>query len=275
MKTLYKILLVVALGVGLVTILYAMRDKPVKNGFNRGQIYSAQKLDALELKSNSWYINRLDSTRIVLSNYKAVLAMFSCRYDLQDSLYQKIPYDEEPKKFFEIIRQIVVKKIEPSGNSFSADGFMNINDHKERIIYTYYYRNSFACLDVNLKVLYRAKMIDTNSVAKIKLGEYQSGEQHIRTMAAPAKAVNKRGYSAEDWFYNHSALAADNEASSVFEKQEVLDVYRLDNGKYSHSIYLPKYPGRKLTDIAVHGNVLIALYEKVLVTYLLPALKSE
>jgi len=267
MKVIYKILLVVVLGVSIVTALYFTQEKPKKNGFKRGKIYTPAQLNELELKSSSWYINQLDSTRIVLGNYSAVLAMFSCGYNLQDSMYQKIRYNEEPKKLLELLKQTVVKKIDPKGNIFNVDGFMSINEPKEKVIYTYYYRNSFACLDANLKVLYKARLIDTNSTAKIKLGEYQNGQQHIRTLAAPAKAVNKRGYSAGDWFYNHSALAADNERLAVFNKHEVLDVYRLDNGKYSHSIYLPSYRGEKLSDFAVHGNLIIALYGRYLVTY--------
>lgn len=126
-----------------------------------------------------------------------------------------------------------------------------------------------------MQILRTVRMIDTNTVAKIKVEEYRDGKTTVRTMAEPALAVNKRGYVSGNWYYNHSALAADNESPQVFNAHEVLDVYSLDNGKYSHSIYLPKYPGRKLTDFAVQGDLLIALYEKVLVTYLLKGEEVE
>lgn len=266
-KTYLIILLVLALGIGIVTVLYLRQPKPVKNGFNRGRIYTAKKLEELELKYNYFYINRLDSTRIYLGNYKALLLLFGCNYDLQDSIYERLLYPNESHLKLALLKNEVVKKVDPNGDSFSADGFLNYNPVEGRIIYTYYYHNSFVCLDTNLDELYTATTIDTNSIAKIKLGQYKQGNKTIRTMVKPALAVNKRGYTDGNWFYNHAALAADNESLKVFDKHEVLDVYEINTGRYHHSIYLRKHKGEKLTDFGVYGNLVVALFGRHIIIY--------
>ncbi|SHN45504.1 hypothetical protein [Chitinophaga sp. CF418] len=152
-------------------------------------------------------------------------------------------------------------------SNFTIDGFMSFNREQGAILFTYYYRNQFLVLDTNMNLLYKGKTIDTNTVAKIEVGEYQSGGKQIRTMSKPALRVNKSSYSNGNFIYIETALAADNEDLRVFNRHVVIDVYVLSNGKYSHSIYLPKYNGETLTDFAVKHDLLIALYERHLVTY--------
>ncbi|MNY31772.1 hypothetical protein D3C86_1659470 [compost metagenome] len=91
-------------------------------------------------------------------------------------------------------------------------------------------------------------------------------------MAKPPLYVNKRGYSSGNNLYIHAALAADNEDPKRFKQREVIDVYQLDNGKYSHTIYLPK--NKRLTGFVVHDDVLIALHERYLTTYSISRFES-
>jgi hypothetical protein len=197
-----------------------------------------------------------------------VLALFSCNYNLQDTLYGKLRFADGSKLRLEALKAQIIKKLNPNEDPFKSDGFVNLEETTGRMVYTYYYRNAFAYLDTGLNLLYKGCLIDTNTIAKIALGAYKSGgNKTILTMTEPALVVNKKGYVDGDYFYNHAALAADNESPEDFNRHEVFDVYRLDSGKYQYSLYIPKYKGSMLTDFAVHGNVLIALYEKVLVTY--------
>ena len=154
-------------------------------------------------------------------------------------------------------------------SNFSIDGFLSYNKKQGRIIFTYYYRNQFVCLDTNLCVLYKGKTIDTNTLAKIAVAEIEKDGQKIRTMKKPALTVNSKGYCDSGYIYNEAALIGENEDPDFFREHVVLDVYRLDNGKFDHSLYLPRYKDEMLRDFAVNGNILIALYGQYLVTYLL------
>ena len=263
MKITYKLLIAFGISVAVVAALYLLQEPPAKNGFNRGRATRPTLLNSIDLKFNSYFIKALNDKGILLSNY-STRRLFSCGYDLKglQPVQNTFGNDKDinaytlPAGFFKDRK-----------DNFSVDGFSCYNKAAGRVIFTYYYRNQFICLDTNLKVLYTAKLIDTNSVAKIKVGEYEAGGKTIRTMAKPALTVNKESCSDGDRYYNHSALTADNEANSVFNKEEVIDVYSLSNGKYSHSIYLPRYKGENMSGFAVHEGLLIALYERHLVSY--------
>ncbi|MDR6782664.1 hypothetical protein ABIE26_000848 [Pedobacter africanus] len=269
MKLTYKILLVFIISVAAVVTLYLVQPRPKKNGFKRGHRYAVQKLDSLELKFGGWYITWQGKNRIYLSNSKAVLALFSCNYNLQDTVYGKLSFADARRLRLAALKARIVKQLNPGEDPFKSDGFVNLDEATGRMVYTYYYRNAFVYLDTGLNLLYKGKLIDTNSLAKIELGAYKAGSKTIRTMAKPALVVNKKGYVDGNYFYNHAALAADNESLEDFNRHEVFDVYKLDSGKYKYSFYVPRYKGRMLTDFAVQDNMLIALYERYLVTYAL------
>ena len=267
MKSLYiTIALVFTLSVTAVATLYFLQPGPAKNGFDRGHMYTVKKLNEQQLRYNYWYITWLGEGRVYLGNYKATLNLFSCNYHLQDTLYQKLGFADGSRLRLESLKSQVVAKLNPKEDSFSRDGYVTLDETTGRMVYTYYYKNAFVYLDSSLNVLHTGQLIDTNSVAKIEVAEVKDGRYWMRTVSAPAVVVNKRGYTDGRLFYNHAALAGDNESLKAFDAREVIDVYLLSGG-YSHSIYLPKYPGRKLTDFVVRGNTLIALYERVLVSY--------
>lgn len=319
---------------------YLMRAKePLKNGFKRGRTYTAQKLAELDMQYNSWYISGLTDSKVFMANKTAPHALFTCRYGLIDSVYERLPFTPKPSVRWDRIQmqvdspavyltdykthtfisaalpfanercfftkglnvchsvvlssnsviingtspacqELALQKIDlvygslaevylhtkPKGSSFGIDGFLVYNKAAARIIFTYYYRNQFICLDTNLNVLYTGKTIDTNTLAKIKTGEYIAGEKKVQGMVSTL-TVNKRGCSDGNWYYNQALLPADNEDLKRFKASVVLDVYRLSTGQYSHSIYLPQYKGESLRSFMVRNNRLFALYGRYLVEY--------
>jgi len=259
------------LGIAIVLILYFVQHKPLKNGFNRGHIRVARIVNEIDLKYNFWYIDSLSNNRIFLANYKAVLATFSCNFMLKDSIYGRIYSTNEKRHRLEVLRQRVMQMLSPGENSFSADGYLSYNQVQGYLVYSYYYRNTFIRLDSGMRIIYTARFIDTNTVAKLKLGTYQSAGKKIRKITTPSVVVNKRGYLDGNYFYNESGLVADDENRKQFKLPPVvIDVYRISDGSLSHSIYLPAYKREKLADFAVRDNHLFALYGKHLIQYQLP-----
>lgn len=181
--------------------------------------------------------------------------------ELKQKVLQKFILQPEPKQ-----TNRYVHLTEQDGN-FSVDGFMFFNKEKGAVLFAYYYKNKFVCLDTNLNVRFNGNTIDTNVIPKMKITEIESNGRKSRTMTKPPLYVNKRGKSYGNYIYIHTALIADNEDPHTFEKHEVIDVYDLQDGKYSHSLYLPKYKGQRLTDFAVKSSVLIALFDRGVVMY--------
>jgi hypothetical protein len=148
---------------------------------------------------------------------------------------------------------------------FSVDGMIRYDRAMARLIYLYYYRNQFICMDSNLEVLYRSKTIDTNSVAKINPVHITS--ERAWKLASPPLFVNKHCCVYNRRLYVISGLSANNENRKSFTENSVIDVYSLEEGKYRFSFYLPPLMSSKAYDFQVTNGRLIALYDHYLVTY--------
>ena len=148
---------------------------------------------------------------------------------------------------------------------FCMDGMLHYNRETNQLVYLYYYRNQFICMDSSLNVLYRGKTIDTISHAQIKVAALRS-ESSI-TLAAPPLTVNNRSCVSGNHLFVHSNLLASNERRETFEQASVIDVYDLRDGAYRFSFYLFNPEKQKLHDITVTGDRLIAMFGKHLYTY--------
>jgi len=150
---------------------------------------------------------------------------------------------------------------------FSTDGLLFSSRAQNKIVYIYYYRNQFLCIDTNLKRIYTGKTIDTISRAHIKLAHVKSDK--ATTMSAPPLKVNKSACASDQYIFINSALTANNEPHEVLNAVEIIDVYNLKDGKYKLSFYLPNLTGKRVSDFKVYGNKLVAIYGKYLTVYTL------
>jgi hypothetical protein len=150
---------------------------------------------------------------------------------------------------------------------FCTEGSLHAQPESNRLVYIYAYRNQFVVLDTNLKVLYKARTIDTVSRAKFKVGYIPS--QRELTLSSPPQFVNKKSCVSGNYLFINSALRADNDESAVYDTGSPIDVYSLIDGKYLFSFFLPDYQRHKIRDFRVFGNTLIALYDHFAYTYTL------
>src|SRR5690606_29221831 len=95
-------------------------------------------------------------------------------------------------------------------------GVLHYDPGAARLVYVYYYRNQFLCLDTNLNVQYKGRTIDTVSHAHIKVASLASeGKQ---TLTSPGGVVNRLSCMDGKWVYVNSKLMANNERKSEFDK---------------------------------------------------------
>lgn len=167
-----------------------------------------------------------------------------------------------PKKSLAVKPDILKKQVD---GFFCTDGIFIKAPHSNNVFYIYYYRNQFIATDTNLSVLYTGKTIDTVAHAKIKLGRIASDNQ--LTIANPPVYVNKKASANERYLFINSALKADNETIEMHEGAAAIDVYDLNNGKYKFSFYLASINVAKMTDFAVCGQTLYALFGTSLYKY--------
>lgn len=158
------------------------------------------------------------------------------------------------------------KLLQKQGDDFfSTDGILLKTPDNKKIIYVYYYRNQFIVADSNLNLLYRSRTIDTVSHPNIRVSHVQS-EQAL-TMSAPPRVVNKRACVSEKYLFVNSSLYANNERPEDVDQMSIIDVYRVTDGKYQFSFYLPDFGRHKISDFIVSGNILVALYDHFINSY--------
>lgn len=174
-------------------------------------------------------------------------------------------YDRERDQSFLMLagqrRDIMLDRF--TDGLFAADGLLVYNQEKSQLFYIYAYKNKFISLDTNLQVNYQANTIDTNTVPKIKVASIHNEA----SMAAPPVMINKKACTDGKYLFIHSGLRANNEDRPSFDKNNVIDVYNVDDGRYFRSFYLRPESEKKLTYFEVYKDRVVALYEDELIVY--------
>lgn len=219
-------------------------------------------------KSNSFKENKLDSlpfyhSEILSANSFIVLSKVQHQGITRRKL-KKVNLDAQELSFYFPEKQ--------KDGYFSTDGQFRFNKDSKRLVYMFYYRGGFICLDTNLNEIYTAKTIDTVHYAKINLKPVEkliNGEKKVMKLvqSTPPNIVNKRLCLTKDRIYIQSNLKSDNDQADDFRPQETIDVYDLHNGQYINSFYLPKIGDLKLTEFKVHNNCIIAIYRNKLAIF--------
>ncbi|MNJ98898.1 hypothetical protein D3C87_166670 [compost metagenome] len=154
---------------------------------------------------------------------------------------------------------------------FTNDGMLLYDRANAKILYMYYYKGEFLALDTNLNLLYSSKTIDTVHRANInvKLIMDGRGKERKQTLiqATPPKIINSFITTNKNRIYIKSKLRSDNESQSEFDKNQAIDVYNIENGKYLSSFYIPKYLGKRVTQFQIKDRTLLAIYGTHIVKY--------
>lgn len=154
---------------------------------------------------------------------------------------------------------------------FCTDGMLRYSG-TGYLIYVYYYRNEFICMDTSINLRYRARTIDTISRAHISVAHFESS--HRSTQTRPPVVVNVRCFVSASRLFVQSRMMAGNDRAEDFETSSVIDVYSTADGDYQFSFYVPHFGEQVLKDFMVDGDEMIVLYGDQLVTYNLPGIGS-
>jgi hypothetical protein len=154
---------------------------------------------------------------------------------------------------------------------FCTDGILNYDSFNSKLFYMYSYRGEFLCLDTNLNLVYKAKTIDTVSTADIKMVSRKNNNNRSNkttsTLSSPPAFVNRDIMIFQNHIYILSVIKSDEEKSSEFEKNQVVDVYAINNGKYLYSFYIPKYKNLRLKQFRIKDNFIFAVFDGYLIKY--------
>jgi hypothetical protein len=206
--------------------------------------------------------SKVDQTQLLSDKSLIGRGVSIVKGQLQRNLV-KIAYQKS-----EIEKKYIIK--EQIDGFFINDGMLQFDKENALIFYMFFYNGSFMCLDTNLNLLYEKKTIDTISkvtlkTAKLFKNDIKGGETTY-TQSTPPKIVNKNFTIYKNQIYVLSRLKADNE-TSAFENNQIVDVYRVKDGTYNYSFYIPKYKRKRLREFRIKDNFIFALYSTHVVKY--------
>ncbi|MGS2763800.1 hypothetical protein [Sinomicrobium sp. M5D2P9] len=151
-------------------------------------------------------------------------------------------------------------------NIFNTDGMLHFDKKMEQLIYVYFYRNQYLCIDTNLQLKHTSKTIDT--INKVKISVDKISSENSMTMSSPPLRVNKKNSISNGLLFNNSNILAGNENVKNFESASVIDVYRLKDGSYQFSFYIQPYEKKKAEAFMVlENNTILVLYGHDMVSY--------
>ncbi|HEV3224161.1 MAG TPA: hypothetical protein VGZ90_14845 [Puia sp.] len=195
------------------------------------------------------------SESVALSAESMILKTFQKK--IQNNIFGKVNYQHISLMDS---ANILEKQID---GFFCTDGSLQIDHQANRLLYIYFYRNQFIYMDTNLRVIYNAKTLDTNTRSKI----------HVRTvhdleiLAAPPLLVNKLASISGKSILIYSALRADNEDKDKYRDNCVIDVYESKDGSYRFSFYIPRINNSGISSLILHGKQLFTIQGNSLVRY--------
>ncbi|MCK0115243.1 MauE/DoxX family redox-associated membrane protein [Gelidibacter sp. F63206] len=156
---------------------------------------------------------------------------------------------------------------------FDTDGQLRYNSELNRILYVYNYRNEFITSDIQLKLDYHGRTIDTVRNAVIKIASTNSGK--VRTLAEQPLIVNRQSYSFGKYLFIKSDRLGKYEPEEMLGDASIVDVYNLRKHTYEFSFYLYNYKREKITSFQIYRNILIGLSDHYIVLYRLQPLNFE
>lgn len=165
------------------------------------------------------------------------------------------------KEKFTMAPNALQKKVD---GIFDTDGLLVYNEELKKVIYMYYYRNSFVVSDTNFKSIYHGKTIDTVSQVPMEFAYLKSNTE--KKFAKQPPMIQKFATSSGKYLFVKSDRLGRYESEEMIKQASIIDVYDIQKQTYEFSFYLYHYENEEIKKFAIYGNLLVGLTDKHLIT---------
>jgi len=162
---------------------------------------------------------------------------------------------------------VLQKKID---GVFDTDGMLIYNESLKKIIYTYYYRNSFIIADIDFKSIYKGKTIDTVSQVPMEFAYLKSNTE--KKFAKQPPMIQKFATTAGKYLFVKSDRLGKYESENRIKEASIIDVYDLEKHTYEFSFYFYHYKNEPVKEFKIYENLIVGITKSYVVT---AALKSK
>lgn len=183
-------------------------------------------------------------------------------------------FDKNNKQYFQVVHNQTGKVLATNtivdhqdNMGFSSDGILQYDSASKSIVYVLYYQNIFYRLDTNLNIVYLAHTIDTSFSNPLSVGVVAlKGEDRVVPLRS-RRIVNEKAVILHDKILIFSGLKSDNQSRRSFNKNSVVDIYRIKDGGYQGSFSIPNIGGGKVRSAWCSDSTLTILYDNHLTLY--------
>lgn len=157
----------------------------------------------------------------------------------------------------------ILPKVEGGFMLTSGKWISNTDTPSKTIFLTCFYLDDIFMFNSKGVFLKTIKPIDSvkEKTEVIKVGDRYTYKGGTRQHRYTATANNQ-------FLYVASSVLSSNEDADKWKNNSVIDVYSLPKGDYKYSFYIPKYKGKKLTDIIFFNQKnLYVLYKNEVIKY--------
>lgn len=149
---------------------------------------------------------------------------------------------------------ILQKKID---GVFDTDGQLLYNHQLHKILYVYYYRNSFVIAETNFKNSYQGKTIDTVSQVPMKFAYTKSNTE--KKFAKQPPKIQKYATTYGKYLFTKSDRLGKYESENRLKEASIIDVYDIEKHTYEFSFYLYHYKNEPIKEFKIYRNLIVGL----------------
>ena len=155
---------------------------------------------------------------------------------------------------------VLQKKID---GIFDTDGMLLYNEKLKKIIYVYYYRNSFVVADTDFKKIYNGKTIDTVSQVPMEFAYLKANRE--KKFAKQPSIIQKYATTSGKYLFVKSDRLGKYEPEQMLTQASIIDVYDLEKQTYEFSFYLYHYKNEEVKTFKIYGRLLFGLTKNYLI----------
>lgn len=156
---------------------------------------------------------------------------------------------------------VLQKKID---GIFDTDGMLLYNEALKKVVYVYYYRNSFIVASTDFSKVYNGNTIDTVSQVPMEFAYLKSTSE--KKFAKQPSMIQKYATTTGKYLFVKSDRLGQYESEVMLTQASIIDVYDLEQHTYEFSFYLYHYNNEEVKSFKIYGNRLFGLTKNYLIT---------
>jgi len=147
---------------------------------------------------------------------------------------------------------------------FDVDGKLHYDDATKRLVYVYSYRNTIITADKNFDHSAQQQTIDTVKYARIQTTTLRDGSMKI--LGKPP-VTNRNSFVHGGMTFIQSELMGRYESLTMWNKNDIIDIYDNNSSQYWGSLYVQRWNGKKLSHFFITDRYLFILTGNEIIRY--------